>query len=216
MPEDARLIIHGEGEVEVDRVIAFLTDFRNAYNSIIAFETVMDALRRAERYYPFPFPVPLPLSLGLNAYFVPRSRGTGLQIVGDWPPAPDRIAELVPLSEHLILDAVNIASPGAWEMLGSLNPLEVLRKYLNDRHERRKDRDYRESAEERRLRLENARLQIAVIADGVRLAKEMGATDRDLAPLLNALVNTPLLALDKHQDQGLISSADIDGVAKKG
>jgi hypothetical protein len=85
----------------------------------------------------------------------------------------------------------------------------VLRKYLGDRHERRKDREYRESAEERRMRLENARLQIGVIADGVKLAKELGASERELAPLLNALVNTPLLALDKYQDQGVISSAEL-------
>ena len=31
-------------------------------------------------------------------------------------------------------------SPGFWEFLGSLNPLEVIRRYLNDRHERAKDR----------------------------------------------------------------------------
>jgi hypothetical protein len=215
MPESARLIIHGAGEVEVDQVIAFLTDLRNAYNSIIAFEAVMDALRRAERYYPFPFPAPLPLSFGLNAYIVRRSRRAGLQLVGEWPPTPESITELVPLNERLVLDAVNIASPGAWEVLGSLNPLETLRKYLNDRHERRKDRDYREKAEEKRLRLENARLQMGAIADGVKLAREVGATDRDFAPLLNALINNPLLALDKHQDQGLIGSAEVRNVGEK-
>ncbi|MBV9512110.1 MAG: hypothetical protein JO303_17700 [Caulobacteraceae bacterium] len=121
---------------------------------------------------------------------------------------------MIPDAERLILAAVDIASPGVWEFLGSLHPLEVLRRYLNDRHERRKDRDYRETAEQRRLHLENLKLEDGIIADRIRLAREMGATDRDLAPLLNALVNRPLAALDKHQDRQLIGAAEMADVKK--
>ena len=41
------------------------------------------------------------------------------------------------------------------------------------------------------------------------LVKEMGATDRDLAPLLNELINKPLVALDRYLDRGVIEHAEI-------
>lgn len=41
------------------------------------------------------------------------------------------------------------------------------------------------------------------------MAKELGATDRDLAPLLNELVFKPLTALDRYQDKGVIGPAEI-------
>lgn len=93
--------------------------------------------------------------------------------------------------------------------MGALNPLEVLRKYINDRHERRKDKEYRETAEKRRLALENLSLENKVISDRVKLAKQLGATNRDLAPLLNELVYKPLVALDSVQDRGVITYAEI-------
>jgi len=89
------------------------------------------------------------------------------------------------------------------------NPLEVLRQYLSDRHERRKDRQYRESAEARRLFLENLHREKEVLASRIRIAKELGATERDLAPLLNELVYRPLSALDANQDKNLIEQAEI-------
>lgn len=106
---------------------------------------------------------------------------------------------------------MRLGSPGSWEFLGKLNPLEVLRQYLNDRHERRKDREYRELAEERRLLLENLSLENKVVSERVKIAKELGATDHDLAPLLNTLVYRPLMALDRHQDHDVISIAEIVG-----
>jgi hypothetical protein len=127
----------------------------------------------------------------------------------DWPPTAEEVGSFVPRTEQLILSAVSLTSPGFWEFLGTLNPLDVLRKYLNDRHERRKDHEYRESAERRRLELENLSLESRVLSERVRLAKEIGATDRDLAPLLNELIHKPLVALDRYQDKGVIEHAEI-------
>lgn len=95
--------------------------------------------------------------------------------------------------------------------MGTLNPLEVIRKYLNDRHERRKDREYRESAERRRLALDNLSVETRVISERVRLAKELGATERDLASLLNELIYKPLGRLDRYQDKDIIARAEIAG-----
>lgn len=202
MPESARLIVHGEGEVEVDYVIAFLSDLREAYNSILAF----DIITRHVHDWPFPFFEPV---FGNQTFFARRGPRRGVQIVGEWPLTSDQIASMVPLKERLILDAVTIASPGEWDFIGALNPFEVLRRYLNDRHERRKDLKYRESAEERRLALENLQRENDFLAGRIRVLREAGATDGDLAPVLNRLLNRPLNALDRHQDLDVIGNAQI-------
>lgn len=43
----------------------------------------------------------------------------------------------------------------------------------------------------------------------IKIAKELGATEQDLAPLLNELVFRPLRALDRHQDRGVIEHAEV-------
>jgi hypothetical protein len=172
-----------------------------AYNSVLVFEATIDGMRRAARDFPFPR---YPFEMGFG-WPVPRR---GVRRTHDWPPTAEEVASFVPRREQIILSAVSLTSPGFWEFLGTLNPLEVLRKYLNDRHERKKDHAYRESAERRRLELENFSLQMKVISDGVKLAKEIGATDRDLAPLLNELIYKPLVALDRYQDKGVIEQAE--------
>lgn len=118
--------------------------------------------------------------------------------IRDWPPTPEEISSLVPRSDQLVLVAVQLSSPGSWYFLGKLNSLEVIRQYLNDRHTRRQDREYRESAEKGRLVLENLKLENEVISERIRIAKELRATDQGLAPLLNELVYKPLAGLDRH------------------
>lgn len=203
MPEQARLRIHGQGEVEVELVSSYLTDLKHAYDSILVFESVIDGLRRASREFPFVW-YPFNLSFGM-----PLSLRSAVRRVRGWPPMPEEVSSYVPLSEQLILAGVRLSSPGSWDFLGNLNPLEVIRQYLNDRHERRKDREYRESAEKRRMILENLKLENEVISERVKVAKDLGATDRDLAPLLNELVYRPLMKLDRYQDKGVIEHAEI-------
>lgn len=202
MPEQARLRVYGQGDVEVELVAAYLTDLKHAYDSVLLFETTIDGMRRAARDFPFPrYPFALDFGWPAPRRAVRRTR--------DWPPTAEEVASFVPRAEQLILSVVSLTSPGFWEFLGTLNPLDVLRKYLNDRHERRKDHEYRESAERRRMELENLSLESKVISERVRLAKEIGATDRDLAPLLNELIYKPLVALDRYQDKGVIEHAEI-------
>jgi hypothetical protein len=200
MPPTGRLRVRGHGDAEVELVAGYLTDLTRAYGSLVVFELVMARMERAARYYPAP-----PWALFFTS--------TGTLVWPhdvSWPPTPEAVTSLVPYSQRLVLTGVELHSPGAWEFLGSLNPLEVIRKYLNDRHERRKDREYRESAEKRRSHLENLKLEDEVFEGRIRIAKELGATDDDLAPLLNEFVNKPLAALDAYQDKGLIEDAEIE------
>jgi hypothetical protein len=204
MPEQrARLRVHGHGGIEVDLATAYLRDLHHAYDSIIVFEATIDGLRRMYREFPFRIS---PFGQGLGW---PLASRRAIRFIHDWPPSPAEISSLVPSSEHLVLSAVNLGSPGFWEFLGSLNAFETLRKWLNDRHERRKDREYRESAEQRRLAAENLQCESAAIRERIQIARELGFTDRDLAPLLNELVLKPLAALGNHQDKGTIEHAEI-------
>jgi hypothetical protein len=203
MPKQGRLRIHGHGGVEVELVAAYLSDLRHAYDSLLFFEAITDGMRRSARDFPFPmFP------FGADFRFPSASRRAVLRS-GIWPPTAEEIASFVPRKEQLTLSAVSLHSPGYWDFLGALNPLEVLRKYVNDRHERRKDHEYRESAEQRRLTLENLSRENEVLSGRIKIMKELGATDRDLAPLLNELVYKPLTALDRYQDRDVIEHAEI-------
>ncbi|AXV74049.1 hypothetical protein CJO75_12655 [Ralstonia solanacearum] len=196
MPKRAQLRIHGFGDVEVRFTTEFLVDLEKAYDSIFLFESLMDDIGRFPRY--------------LDVY--PADRAWWLRHrLGNAHLA--EVATEVPLADRLVLSGVRLNSPGFWHFLGALNPLEVIRNYLNDRHERRKDRDYRESAEHRRLQLENLKRENEVIADRIRLARDLGATDRDLAAMLDQFVHRPLLALDRHQDRGVIERAEVVSIA---
>lgn len=54
MPQQGRLKVHGEGEIEVELVSAYLTDLKRTYDSIILFEAIVDGIDRASRDFPFP------------------------------------------------------------------------------------------------------------------------------------------------------------------
>ena len=49
MPEQARLRVYGQGDIEVELVVAYLTDLKNAYDSVLLFEATIDGTRRAAR-----------------------------------------------------------------------------------------------------------------------------------------------------------------------
>jgi hypothetical protein len=193
MRRQGQLRIHGHGNVEVRYASEYLVDLERAYDSVLLFESIVDDASRLPRYlerWNVVDPMHWPWSL-------PRD-GSSINV-----------AEAIPYPDRLVLAGVRLNSPGFWDFLGALNPLEVVRKYLNDRHERRQDRDYRESAEMRRLALENLKLENEIIAERIKLAKGLGATDRHLISMLDQLVYQPLLALDRHQDRGVIEGAEI-------
>lgn len=209
MAEKTRLRVHGYGDIEVEGLISYLNDLHTAYASIFVFETMLSERYQNGRIYP-----PSPFAA---MFFEQPLRGRGQRVFGrQWPPRLSEILSFIPLSSQLVLSGVRLESPGFWDFVGKLNPLEVLRQYLNDRHERRKDRNYRESAEQRRLELENIARQNQVIAECLKTARDYGASDRDLAPLVNTLLYRPLTALGRNVDRGVIEYAEILGEESKG
>jgi hypothetical protein len=207
MPQPGLLRIHGEGRFEVESVRQYLLDLEFAYNSIYLFELTVTRAERFARRYPPEIVWAYEIPFG----FAGISRG---RFSRDWPPSHSVVASTVPIRDRLTVNRIQISSPGFWEFLGNLNPLEVIRKFINDRHERRKDREYKETAEARRLQLENMKLENEVLRERIGIARELGATEQDLAPLLNELVFRPLLALEPHQDRGIVQSAESMGMDK--
>lgn len=111
-------------------------------------------------------------------------------------------------AEPLVVNRVVLESPGFWEFIGALNPLEVLRKYLNDRHERRKDREYREGSERRQLEIENALGELEVLRKIAELEREFGPEaipDGLRLRILAAEVREPLEELSDFERRGLIN-----------
>jgi hypothetical protein len=127
----------------------------------------------------------------------------------EWYPDPyfgiERSESMVFRSDRLVLAAARLASPGFWEFLGSQNPLEIIRKYLQDRHERLKDRRYKTGFEAQRLGLENVRLETDIIEKRIEVAKRNGAPEHVIASLLDQLVYDPLDGIGALQDGGLFT-----------
>ena len=195
---DRILRIYGHGQIEAVRIRQFLADYEHSYSSISVFMNMlseesldMDRRFRLSRGYPF-----LYHDASLTKNF------------NEWPPKRGEIESHASLEDGLIIEAVRLESPGFWDFLGKLNPLEVTRKYLNDRHERRKDREYRESAERRKLELENLKLENEVIRERIDMARSVGVSEKELSPLFDTLVANPLRLLDRHQDGHLIEQAE--------
>lgn len=123
-------------------------------------------------------------------------------------------SELILPRDRLIVARVSIESPGFWEFLGQLNPLQQLREYLNDRHRRRQDRDYREQAEQERLTLENQILERQLLErdnalwrERFELLRDMGYTDDELRILIWKTAGLPLAKLARYQDVMMIEDA---------
>lgn len=124
-------------------------------------------------------------------------------------------AETIPPQARLVLEHIRIESPGFWEFVASLNPLQQIREYLNDRHRRRQDRDFREAAERERLALENEliRRQIAekdnsILRERIAILREIGYTDEEIDRLIWSSIGGPMARLGRHQDKRLIGGAE--------
>ena len=192
MTKNGLFTIHGNGDVEVIRVKNYLSDLEHAYNSIYVFFDLIQEVTTKEGNGDSP--------LIWRTSFRPLS----------WPLTPKYIATRIPHFDRLVLKAVKLQSPGFWEFIGKLNPLEVIRLYLNDRHERRKDHKYRESAEKRKLDLENAILETKLRKEQIKVVKSLSGRWPELSEYLNTFIHEPLEHLDQYQDKGLIKDSELE------
>jgi hypothetical protein len=124
----AALEIGSFGHIRVEDGRRLLAAIERAYNSFLVFERLIDSAQNGHS----------------AALFNPPARLAASQ----W-------RDFISSEDRLVLGRVRLSSPGILQFLGALNPLEFIRKILADRHERRKDNQYRNAAEQDRLQLEN-------------------------------------------------------------
>jgi hypothetical protein len=178
----------------VSEFATFLTDLNVAYAACYQFSHA-SKLRRKMRRGPYPF-----WELGLG---IPSELQTGRA-------NPDEIQP----GAILELTQVEIHSPGFFEFLGMLNPLNTIREYLNDRHERRKDKLYREPLEREKLTLENELLmrqirkeELDILASELGMMRDLGFDEEYLRQYVWQSIGQPLARLARHQDTKLIGRA---------
>jgi len=127
----------------------------------------------------------------------------------------DNVSDWILPEHRLIVSKINIQSPGFWEVIGSLNPLQQIREYLNDRHERRKDKEWRERTEMEKAMLENQFIQRQImetdnrtLKERIKIFRKLGLSDTNIRDLISKTLGEQLIALGKHQDAGMIKDAE--------
>ncbi len=218
MPSEKRVLrVHGVAGRLLSETRDCLEAIEHAYNSLYALETTIDSLVRYLRNLEDLFSLPrrLLVPLGLGFPFPPILGRPHVPQVS-WPPSPSQLASMVLPADRLVFRGAQFESPGFWDIIGTLNPFETLRLYLNDRHERRRDKDFRNEQVRRKFnqeeRAREAHLQWmedSALIRRIEEARRLGATERDIAPLLNELLHRPLRNVAHYQDGGLVEHAEL-------
>lgn len=189
--EKARLLVGSYGERSPRDIADFAMAFANAHDGLLTFLSLFDRSTMHDK-------------AGID----PRS-AMKYMYSKDGLPGP-LVRRVVDNDDRLLVTQISVASPGFWEFLGALNPLVVLNDYLERRHERRKDRNYRDSADERRLELENRRLELEnhllenqVVQERLQMAEALGLYPEDQRLLLERLAISPLAEVDRVANRGL-------------
>ncbi|MDB5123695.1 MAG: hypothetical protein JWP94_1824 [Mucilaginibacter sp.] len=219
--ETTTLKIKAERLGSISEITGFLNELETTYNSLYAFDFIvrslpddverglLTSLRREKlvqeflkgsRFKDISYDYERLYQLMESFYFDGRRLLPPLASYYE----PLNVVTLVPPSERLLLSKVNIQSPGFWEVLGTMNPLNQMREYLKDRHERRKDRDWREAQEKRKGDLDIVEKENSILNARIDTLKKLGYSDVDIRQMVMKLVLEPLTALDKYQDNGQI------------
>lgn len=225
--EKASLKIIAERLGTVSEVTTLLIDLEAAYNSIYAFDFLVDTLvydrerkheqvderfDRLRKYWKdfsnrkdFPLD-PFMYEMLFEEYAFSRSKDTLTNLL-ELQSKID-IEKIVLPSDRLIISKVNIQSLGFWEVLGSLNPLQQIREYIKDRHERKKDKEYRCRQEEEIGELEIQERKDRIINQRIETLRGLGYSDGEIRQFVTAMVIQPLRRLGNHQDNGQIEGPD--------
>ena len=191
MASGTRLRINTKKLGDIRDIIQYLQVLERAYNHLYAFEFIISDVKRRHKE--------------LNK----SSWGTSKPV--RTIPSIRKPEELVLPDDRIQITSIVIKSPGFWEFLGNVNPLEVIRKYLCDRHERKKDKGYRNQLEKERGELENEKLRTQIVQDKVKFLKDLGIPEEKIRKALFEHVIKPLGELDAIQNKGLVADAKIIG-----
>lgn len=124
----------------------------------------------------------------------------------------------MPVDYQLVVSAAEFGSPGWLEFVGALNPLTQIRDYLGERHERKKDLNYRNRREDEalalgndrtsldneRIHLENELIRNTVLRERMDLLESVGVPEPERNRVLRELVGDPFKRLSVAQDSGVL------------
>ena len=120
-----------------------------------------------------------------------------------------KVEAVVLPEDRLRITHLSLSSPGLIDLVGSLNPLETLRQYLKDRHERRKDAKYREAADAEKLDLGNQKLRQEVILGDIEILRQLGYGEDVIRLAISKHFFEPADGIDRLQDANLIGGAQL-------
>ncbi len=211
----------------VSEVTALLYDLENAYNHIYAFNFIVDTLwqdrerrfkqadqnfNQLRKYWKdltyrkdFPFDL-FTYEMFFGDFALKRANDNLPNLIEIQQNI--HIDRIVLPSDRLLISKVNIQSPGFWEVLGTLNPLQQIREYINDRHERKKDNQYRCRQEKKIGELEIAERENRLLNERIETLKSLGYSEIEIRQFVDLMVIEPLSRLGKHQDNGQIEGTD--------
>ena len=191
MNKQMSIKLYGVGEISPAYAALILQRFSSAYYGILFFDQIsrIDNLRTIRKLYSV---------IEFNPYY---------EI---WR-FDDEIISMLP--EHftypLELKGAVFQSPGFWEFIGKIDPLKHIREFLNERHDRKKDTEYRNKYEEKELDLKNKLLQLDVVRKTIAISKKAGVPDDEITKILRDNVLVPMLKLETFQDAKMISHIEI-------
>ena len=199
MIERGTIRLNIERGAAVTEFTTFLQDLEDAYLAVYSLPSLRD-WRHGRRRFPFPpefYEVPFLQQLRSSAKAVPRE-------------------DAYPL-DQLEITKLKIESPGFIELLASFSPLQQLREYLKDRHERTKDREWRSETEKSKalmeldiLRIQYESSRIGAIKEFHDLLKDMHIDPEERDIIIWEKIGVPLSKLGRHQDSALLGSQDDD------
>lgn len=227
--QDKKLMrIHSDILGKVDNIVSFLSQFEKTYNNLVIFDKItqlaISEKKELDRHYKYRERYLINLREFLKysksssvEYFRKsedyRNSFERLLFDSDLLYAPIKRIDLLSRQfrdslilneDKLILNKVNFQSPGFWEFLGSVNPLQQIREYIKDRHERNKDRKWRDNQEEKKVNLENQLLENKIIHERINILKSLNYSNEEIKIFINETFTQPLAELNKFQDNNTI------------
>lgn len=125
------------------------------------------------------------------------------------------ITDMYSPDDYPIITKINFNSPGWWEVLGKWNIFEQIRKYLKERHERKKDIEFewdtekqKSQAEIESMQLSNDLLKLEITQKMIMQLKSLGLTDVEIRHYIKKCYGN-LYLLDPHIEQGRLVDIKI-------
>lgn len=132
----------------------------------------------------------------------------------------EEIASSMRPDEVLLLKSISINSPGLIEVIGALNPLDTIRRILNDhrqakiaadsaRREQKKDDAYRNAVEQAKHVLELESMKTRVAKERAEMLRDAGLSQNEIRPYIDKVLTPPISHLLVFQEQNSLKCTDV-------